>query len=106
METRDVREGEGRIGARAQYRVAQRRRIRLFGGRDDPDVGPRAGLDLDRGQVDAVARGPGHHSHGDHWSIVLAETASCTAMRKRYIASSFARPKYTRFVRRTTVRSS
>ena len=30
-------------------------------------------------------------------------SASCTAIRKRYIASSFARPKYTRFVSRTIV---
>ena len=99
-----------------QDRDVVRRQRRARSGREDPvpqavrmvtrDVGeerdPRSGTlaELDRRRVHAVGRRAGHDPDRDH------AAASCTAMRKRYIASSFARPKYTRFVRRTTVRSA
>src|SRR5205823_4325424 len=73
--------------------------------RDNLDL---VAVDVDRGNIDPIHRRPGHHSDRDHRRIVARQglaSAWYTATRKRPTSSSLSRPKYTRFVRRTSVRS-
>src|SRR5437879_8425381 len=65
-------------------------------------------VDLDRGEIDSIQGRAGHHPDRDHSRIVAPqgfESASYTVTRNRSSSASFVRPKYTRFVRTTRVRS-
>src|SRR6266545_7217635 len=97
MEPGQVAGAHRRTRCRRERAVLDQRWVRASDVRDEARP---ASVERDRRRVDAVRGRTGHEARRDH-----AAAASWTAMRKRYMASSFVRPKYTRFVRRITVRS-